>query len=134
MTNHQSIVFVCLHGSAKSVIAASYCRRLAEQYGVAIEAESAGVEPDASVPQKVVTGLGTDGIDVSGLRPRAAASVDFAGATRVVAFGCDVPGVPPGVPVEQWADVPSVSEDFGRARDMIAARVDRLVVDLKTAR
>ncbi|MBI2207254.1 MAG: hypothetical protein HYU41_25775 [Candidatus Rokubacteria bacterium] len=127
------VVFVCLHGSAKSVIAASYCRRLADRYGVPVDVESAGVEPDASIPPKVVGGLGMDGIDVSSVTPRAAAAVDFSGATRVIAFGCDVPGVPAGVPVEQWSDVPAVSEDFGRARDLIVARVDRLVADLEGA-
>ncbi len=127
------VVFVCLHGSAKSVIGASYCARLAERRGVAVEAESAGVEPDASIPPNVVSGLGADGIDVSGARPRDAAAVDFAGATRVVAFGCDVPGVPAGVPIEQWADVPAVSDDFGRSRDAIVARVERLVADLERA-
>ena len=64
------VVFVCRHGSAKSVIAASSCARLAGRRGLAVDAESAGVEPDASLPANVVSGLGADGIDVSGARPR----------------------------------------------------------------
>lgn len=128
------ILFVCLHGSAKSVIAASYCERLAAGRGLHVRAESAGVEPDAAIPAHVVNGLGADGFDVSASRPRAAGAAGLAGVARVVAFGCEPPPVPAGVPVERWDDVPAVSEDFSRTRDAIVARLQRLLGDLVAAR
>ncbi len=47
---------MCLHGSAKSVIAASYFSRLARRRGVDAIAESAGLQPDAAIPPRVVQG------------------------------------------------------------------------------
>lgn len=49
-----SVLFVCLHGSAKSVIAAAYFERLVVQRGVDVRAMSAGVEPDAEIPSGVM--------------------------------------------------------------------------------
>ena len=122
------VLFVCLHGSAKSVMASQYFRRLAAERGVDVEVHSAGTEPDPAIPPGVVRGLLADGIDVSGLRPRAVTRQDLARASRVVAFGCD-PGeaTSPGTTIERWDDVPAVSEDFTKARDAIVARVSRLL-------
>ena len=51
---------------------------------------------------------------------------------RVVAFGCDLTSMAPaGLAIERWDDVPAVSEDYGRARDVIAARVRGLVDQLR---
>ena len=124
----QRIVFVCLHGSAKSVIAAEECQRLARERGLAVQATAAGTEPDAEIPAHVVQGLLAEGIDVSGRRPRGVTRDELAAASRVVAFGCDLTGLAaPGVAIERWDDVPAVSEDFAAARAAIVARVRRLL-------
>ena len=123
-----NVLFVCLHGSAKSVIAAEHCRRLAAERGVKIEATSAGTEPDHEVPPKVIQGLLADGIDVRGFRPHQATRADVASASRVVTFACELGDMAPAAPtLERWDDVPAVSEDFARARDVIVARVSRLL-------
>jgi len=123
-----SVLFVCLHGSAKSVIAAEHFRRLAAARGVPVEVRSAGLEPDAAVPPKVVGGLLADGIDVRALTPRQPTEADVAQATTVVAFGCDLgPLAARARRIERWDDVPAVSEDFARARDAIVARVTALL-------
>jgi arsenate reductase (thioredoxin) len=125
------VLFVCLHGSAKSIIASQYFRRLAAERGVAADTDAAGTEPDAEIPRGVVRGLRGDGMDVSALRPRRVARVDLERAARVVAFGCDPTDLAPaGAAVERWDDIPAVSEDYGRARDAIAARVRALVDQL----
>ena len=43
------VLFVCLHGAAKSVVAAAHFRRLAAARGLAIGAVAAGTEPDAEL-------------------------------------------------------------------------------------
>jgi arsenate reductase (thioredoxin) len=122
------VLFVCLHGSAKSVIASQHFRRLAAERGVAADTASAGTEPDAEIPPKVIQGLRGDGIDPAGLRPQAVTRADLARASHVVAFGCDLSQkAPAGTAIERWDDVPLVSEDYGRARDAIAAHVGRLL-------
>ena len=128
MAKSPFVLFVCLHGSAKSVIASEYFRRLSAERGVSAECSAAGTEPDAAIPPGVVNGLGQDGIDVGALRPRPVVRADLERASLVVAFGCQVDAPPAGLAIERWDDVPAVSENFVRARDAIAARV-RMLVD-----
>ena len=65
----QKVAFVCLHGSAKSLIAAAYFNRLARQHGLDFAATTSGPEPDAEVPSNVIEGLRNHAIDVGGYRP-----------------------------------------------------------------
>ena len=130
-----TVVFVCLHGAAKSVIASEQFRRLSAERGLDVKVACAGTEPDAEIPPPVIQGLLADGMDVRGQRPRAITRADLEGASHVVSFGCDLAGVaPPGLAVERWDDVPMVSEDYSRARDAIATRVRALVDRLRVAR
>ncbi len=122
------VLFVCLHGAAKSVIASEQFRRLCAERGLEAAVSCAGTEPDAEIPPPVIQGLLGEGIDVRGQRPRAIARADLERASHVVAFGCDLSALaPPGLAVERWDDVPAVSEDYGRARDVIATRVQAFV-------
>jgi arsenate reductase (thioredoxin) len=127
----QRIAFVCLHGSAKSLIAAEHLNRVASARGIRVEAESMGIEPDADVPVPVVEGLAAHGIDVRGYVPRLATAERLASATHVVSFGCDLG--PLGVAdarTEEWAELPMVSDGFEAAREAIVARVERLLTTL----
>ena len=130
-----SVFFVCLHGSAKSVIAAEELRRLAAARGVAIAVTSAGLEPDEAIPPRVAEGLLEEGIDVRTQRPRKPTPDDVAQATTVVTFGCDLGPLAAGARhIERWDDVPAVSEAFKRARDTIVARVTTLLDELTRRR
>src|SRR3989454_7062849 len=70
VTQQGKVLFVCLHGSAKSLIAAEYFNRLAAARGLGARATSAGTEPDDVIPPRVIQGLRADGIDVEGRRPQ----------------------------------------------------------------
>jgi arsenate reductase (thioredoxin) len=127
----KTILFVCLHGAAKSVLAAADFRRLAAARGIPIHATSAGTEPDPEIAPAVVRALEDDGAHLDGQRPRRVSRADVAGASRVVAFGCDLSGVAvPGVPVEQWNDIPAVSDGLPAARQAIRARLERLLEEV----
>ena len=119
-----SVLFVCLHGAAKSVVAARHLERLAAERGLSLRAGAAGVEPDDELPPHVVAGLAADGIDVRGTAPRALTPELLAGADLVVSMGCDVTTDGPHV---RWDDVPAVSDGYDAARDDIVARVARLL-------
>ena len=67
MANEGKVLFVCLHGSPKSLIAAEYFNRLAAARGLGARAVSAGTEPDDVIPPRVVQGLRADGIDLEDL-------------------------------------------------------------------
>jgi protein-tyrosine-phosphatase len=124
VSRHPTVLFVCLHGSAKSVIAARHLERLAAARDVAVRASSAGVEPDAELPPHVVAGLLGDGFDVNGLTPRAITDTALDAATHVVVMGCDLPATRA---VIRWDDVPAVSDGYDTARNAIVARVEALL-------
>ena len=124
------VLFVCLHGAAKSVLAATHFRRLAQRRGLRMEAIFAGTEPDPAIAPRVVAELLAEDIDVRGAQPRRVTSADVASATRIVSFGCDLDALVPSVPVDRWDDVPAVSDGYEVAREAIDARVTRLVDSL----
>jgi arsenate reductase len=127
----RTVLFVCLHGAAKSVLAAADCRRLAAERGLAMRTASAGTEPDPEIAPPVRRALEQEGVDLGGEKPRRVSREDVAGAWRVVAFGCDLSGVAvPGVPVEQWNDIPNVSDGLPAARQAIRARLERLIEEV----
>src|SRR3989441_545298 len=100
------VLFVCLHGAAKSVVGAAHFRRLAAERGLAIGAVAAGTEPDAQLAPGAVKGLAGDGLEPALTRPRPVTLYDLDSSTRIVSFGCDVVATR-GQRVEQW-DVPAV--------------------------
>jgi protein-tyrosine-phosphatase len=126
------VLFVCLHGAAKSVIGAAHFRRLAAARGLSVSAVAAGTEPDPQLAPGAVKGLAGDGLEPSPARPRPVTLYDLESAARVVSFGCDI-RPRQGQRVDQW-DVPAVSEGYEAARDRIMANVDRLVADLAGGR
>lgn len=128
MGSVRSIVFVCLHGAAKSVIAATFLNQLSTDRGLNIHATAAGIEPESEVPPQVCEGLLHEGLDVRHYGPRRVTPEELAAAWRVVSFGCDLGEVaPPNLAVERWDDVPLVSDGFRAARDAIATHVHRLL-------
>lgn len=122
------VLFVCLHGAAKSVIAAAHFRRLASARGLAIDAVAAGTEPDPELASGAVKGLAGDGLRAAPARPRPVTLHDLERAIRVVSFGCEIAPAH-GQPIEQW-DVPAVSDGYEAARDRIVAKVEGLVARL----
>jgi arsenate reductase len=130
MSDNPRILFVCLHGAAKSVLAAVDCERLAASRGLRVTADFAGTEPDADIAPKVAAALRADGVDLGGKKPRLVTREDVARADRVVAFGCDLGAeVPAGVTVHQWSDVPAVSDGLPAARASIRAHLEQLLAE-----
>jgi len=124
------VLFVCLHGAAKSVIAAMHFQQMAARRGLRVGATFAGTEPDAAIAPRVVKELLSEGIDLQAVRPRLVTAADVAAASRIVTFGCDLEALRPHVPVDRWDDVPAVSADYATALEAIDARVSRLVDEL----
>jgi arsenate reductase (thioredoxin) len=128
MATTAKVVFVCLHGAAKSVLAAALFGQEAARARVPVETLARGIEPDEEVSAAAAAGLLTEGLDVRGDRPRALTRGDLVGASRVITFGCDVSKmVPPGVPVEQWAEVPAVSDGYAGARAAVVSHFPSLL-------
>jgi arsenate reductase (thioredoxin) len=121
------ILFVCQHGSAKSVVAALHLQELAASRGIALECLSAGIDPDDTIPPHVVAGLTGDGLDFDGTKPRLLTSTLVDAATHVVSFAGGVTPHGPTKHVITWDDIPAVSDGYAAARDAIVARLQPLL-------
>jgi arsenate reductase len=129
----QKVAFVCLHGSAKSLIAAEVFNRTAIERNLLLRATTSGPEPDSEVPQNVVAGLKSRGIDVSRYRPTLIAAEQLADADLIVSFACDAGRrLASSKPEERWDECPAVSDDFDIAWTFITGRVENLISRLVT--
>jgi hypothetical protein len=128
MTERKTVAFVCLHGSAKSLIAAEHLSRLARERGLEFTGTTSGPEPDAEVPSNVIEGLLRHGIDARQRVPERVSAPALARASHIVSFGCDLEGlVGEGRIIERWDDCPAVIDDFDIAWKFITGRVGQLL-------
>jgi protein-tyrosine-phosphatase len=134
--NKSTVLFLCQHGGAKSVVAASYFNRLAEQQGLEYVAVAAAAEePYPAVPPPVAGLLEQEGFDVREFQPRHVEESDVHGATKVVSIGCDLTtGGFSGAEVEEWNDVPQASEDLAGSAAAIRRHVEALAEGLRGRR
>src|SRR6266702_4942122 len=84
------VVFVCEHGSVKSLIAMEYFNRSARERGLPYRAVARGTAPELTVPVPVREGLHAAGFDVSEFVPQLFKASDVDGASLVVSFDQDI--------------------------------------------
>jgi len=121
------ILFVCEHGAAKSVIAAAYFNKLAGERNVNVRAIARGTNPDQKLSQKTIDGLARDGLKSDERKPQKLTDTDNESALQIISF-CELPYEDQyKAPIEQWDDVPPVSENYEKARDTIIQRINQLL-------
>jgi arsenate reductase (thioredoxin) len=132
-SDDRPVVFVCEHGSVKSLIAVSLFERAAAARGISVTAVSRGVTPDERVPPAIAAALRADGFEVEGYRPEPLAPSDLAGAARVIAIGVDLShhGKSARGPIESWDDVPPASVDYDASKAALERHIDMLLDDLR---
>jgi arsenate reductase (thioredoxin) len=130
MEQDRLVVFVCEHGSAKSVVAAAHFNRLARERGAGFRAISRGTSPDAEIAPGAARGLEGDGLGVGADAPERLSATDLELADRVVAFCRLEEPYARARDADVWDDVPPVSEDYARARDRIVERLSALLDEL----
>jgi arsenate reductase (thioredoxin) len=130
----EKVAFVCLHGSAKSLIAAEYFNRLARERSLPLRATTSGPEPDPEVPDNVVAGMKSRGFDVRTYKPALISPDHLRDADLIISFACEAGRkLAPSKAEERWDECPAVSDDFDTAWDFITRRVEKLVARLATA-
>ena len=128
----QTVVFVCEHGSAKSVIAAAHFNRIAESKGLPYRAISRGVHPDSVVPENIKSGLLADGFKDDPAKPKLVLDQDIETAALVITLGCELPKESAGRTdkITDWSNLPAVSGGYSDARKAIVDRVEKLAKEL----
>ena len=125
--DNKTIVFVCLHGSVKSQMAAAHFNRIAKERGLPYTAISRGIEVDSSIPPRIRAELNQEGLAPLDDVPQPLTAAEAAGALKVVAFDT-VPEKNRGAAeVNYWSDVPPTSKNYTALRDAIVHHIDDLV-------
>ena len=125
-----TVLFMCPHGAAKSLMASAYFQKLAQERGLNVRVDSAGTEPDPQLSKGVVAHLQKNGYAIPIEKPRAATAADMRGADVVISMGCDLSKLPaPKGIVKTW-NVPDFSADFNAAEQAIRHQVIQLVEEL----
>jgi arsenate reductase (thioredoxin) len=86
-----TVVFVCEHGAAKSVIATTYFNKIAAERGLKARATYRGVNPQAELSIGALKGLREDGLQVPDAKPSPITQKDVEAATVIFAIGCTLP-------------------------------------------
>jgi protein-tyrosine-phosphatase len=130
-SDSKTIVFVCLHGSVKSQMAAAHFNRIARERGLPYTAISRGISTDASIPTRIRDGLNLDGLAPLDDVPQPLVPTEAEHAIEVVAFDA-VPGDRRGVAaVNYWSDVPPATKNYDAARDAIVRHIENLIPALE---
>src|SRR5262249_27683152 len=130
-----TVMFVCEHGAAKSLIATTYFNKIAAERGLQARAAYRGVSPQADLSVNALKGLREDGLDPPLEKPSSIAQADIDGANVIFAIGCTLPkNATASGKADSWDDVPD-DKGYAAMRDAIRRHVERLVDDLlKTSR
>ena len=125
MDQNNIIVFVCEHGAAKSIIAATYFNQLAKQRGLNLTAIARGTNPELELFEQTINGLSKDGLTPSESTPQKLSLEEIQPAQRIVSF-CELPkGFEEKAMIELWEGIPAVSENYDQARNAIIDRLNR---------
>jgi arsenate reductase (thioredoxin) len=130
-TKAPSVIFVCEHGAAKSVIATTYFNKLSAERGLPYRATFRGTSPQEDLSVRAVAGLKADGIPIPEGKPSAIAPDDVTKATHIFAIGCTLPSMATASgKASDWSDVPD-DQGYAPMRDAIVRRVNELLDELQ---
>ena len=131
MSQDPVIIFVCEHGAAKSIIAAAYFNKFASERGLELQAVARGTNPDNELSPNAIAGLGKAGLTLTDSIPQKLTLADVESAQRVVSF-CELPEeFQKETIIEQWDNIPPVSENYQKAQDAILERLKSLMEELR---
>lgn len=131
MSDKPTILFLCPHNAAKSVIAETFFNQMAMVRGLNYHAASAGTDPDDAVMESVVNYMRGGGAELSTYQPRMVTEDDLANATWVVWMDSSEPALPShNHELIIWSDIPAVSDGVDPAVDVILRYLRALMDDL----
>ena len=127
MPRDTTVIFVCEHGAAKSILAAAYFNKLAREKNLRLTAVARGTHPDTELSAQTLDGLRADGLSPTESTPVKLDGKELEFAQHVVSF-CALPEeYHPKGKLEHWEDIPPVSENYEKARDAIVEHLKVLL-------
>ena len=127
MKQNSIVIFVCEHGAAKSILAAAHFNRLAEASNLNLRAIARATSPDSELSPVTVAGLQRDGLLPTEPAPQKLTLAEVTSADRIISF-CELPEeYQTKTTLERWNDIPPVSENYERARDVILEKLNHML-------
>jgi protein-tyrosine-phosphatase len=128
MNEAKTVLFMCPHSAAKSVLASAYFNARAQARGLHYTADFAGTDPDESISPVVLDIMRMRGLPLPAHGPRKVTPADVQHSAQLVSIGCDLGELlTPEMRLETWVGVPNVSEDAGHAAAALFERVETLL-------
>ncbi len=131
MAQDKKIIFVCEHGAAKSVIAASYFNKLAKERNLDYTAECRGTDPDSVVSKSANDGLAKDNVFNPNTKPQRLSSRDTANVKRIILFTTLPPDLKTNIKTENWSNLPNLDTDYENRRNAIVKKINELLDTLE---
>ncbi|GAA4372155.1 arsenate reductase ArsC [Paeniglutamicibacter cryotolerans] len=133
-TPKPSVLFVCVHNSGRSQMAAAFLNSLSAGR---IEVRSAGSAPADTVNPSAVDAMNEVGIYISTVSPKLLTTEAVKGSDVVITMGCgDTCPIFPGKRYEDWKLDDPAGQCVGAVRpirDEIRSRIEALVAELLPA-
>ena len=131
MAQEKKIIFVCEHGAAKSVIAASYFNKMAKERNLDYVAECRGTFPDSDVSPGVKDGLTKDKVFDHNIKPQKLLISDTATVERIILFTPLPPELKTNIKTENWSNIQNVDAEYEKRRDAIIKKITELLDSLE---
>ena len=126
------VLFVCVHNSGRSQMAAGLLDKLAEGR---VHVRSAGSDPADELNPNAIKAMDEVGVDISKEFPKPLTDEVVRAADAVITMGCgDACPIYPGKRYEDWDLEDPAGKDLEtvrRIRDEIGARVEALIADAR---
>jgi protein-tyrosine-phosphatase len=131
MAQGKKIIFVCEHGAAKSVIAASYFNKMAKDRNLDYTAECRGTDPDSEVSKSTKDGLTKDNLFDPNTKPRKLLSSDTTNMERIILFTPLPSEFNTNIKIENWSNIQNLNADYEKRRNAIVKKIDELLDSLE---
>jgi arsenate reductase (thioredoxin) len=131
MAQDKKIIFVCEHGAAKSVIAASYFNKMAKERNLNYVAECRGTDPDSVVTASAKEGLTKDNLFDPETKPQKLLISDTTDAEKIILFTPLPSDLKTSVKTENWSDIQNLNADYTQRRDAIIKKINGLLDSLE---
>lgn len=131
MAQEKKIIFVCEHGAAKSVIAASYFNKMAKERNLDYIAECRGTFPDSVVAPVIKDNLTREKVFDPNTKPRKLLISDTTNVERIILFTSLPSDLKTDIKTENWSTIQNVDADYEKRRNAIVKKINELLDSLE---
>lgn len=121
----KKVIFVCEHGAGKSVVAAAYFNKIAQDRNLPWEATCRGTDPDEQVSAPTQEGLRSDGLLLPTLAPQKLSPGDTTNVERVILFTKLPDDFKTTIQNEDWSSLPNIDGKYEVRRDALIKKINQ---------